>query len=40
MLLFYLKRSFRSQDIYVFVLTFWSFIETALLEREGISLDQ
>ena len=26
--LFHLKSSFRSQDIYDFVLTFWSFIET------------
>ena len=28
-LLFQLKSSFRSQDIYVFVLTFWSCIKTA-----------
>ena len=27
--LFHLKSSFRSQDIYVFVLIFWSFSKTA-----------
>ena len=32
-LLFHLKSSFRSQDIYFFVLTFWSCRKTARLER-------
>ena len=30
---FHLKSSFRTQDIYVFVLTFWSCIKTARLKR-------
>ena len=30
---FHLESSFRSPDIYVFVLTFWSRIRTAGLER-------
>ena len=33
--LFYLKSSFRSQDIQVFVLTFWSCIKRIWLERQG-----
>ena len=33
--LIHLKNSFRCQDIYVFVLTFWSCIETARLKRSG-----
>ena len=31
--LFYFKSSFPSQDIYTFVLTFWSYKKTAWLER-------
>ena len=38
MFLFYLKSSFCSQDISVFVLNFWSYRKTTWLERLGLGI--